>query len=59
MFFQKKPPTKFHHAVFRALLDAAVDDAIAARIDLRILADQLEDKAQSLRFRYACTAPLY
>jgi hypothetical protein len=54
---QPNPPTPRRD--FHEKIDSAVAAAVAAKIDLRTLADALEDKAQSLRVRYAIDAPLF
>jgi hypothetical protein len=56
---QQSRPTAYRSKQhFTAQLDAAIADAIASQIDLRDLATVLEDKAQGLRVRDACTRPI-
>jgi hypothetical protein len=62
MLFQKKVPPK-SPADLRGDCLARIDGAIAdwihsGRVDLRDLADALEGRADSLRLRWATTAPV-
>jgi hypothetical protein len=51
------PPTPRQE--FRAKLDDAVNGAVAAKIDLRDIADALESRAEAARIRWAVDAPLF
>jgi hypothetical protein len=63
MFFKKQPPSKpsvhelRHQAI--AQVNAAVANAIDAKVDLRQLANLLEDHVETIRMRDATTRPLF
>jgi hypothetical protein len=62
MFWTRKPPPKSTTTPrqdFRDALDSAVAAAVAAKIDLRDIADALESKAEAQRIRWAVDAPLF
>jgi hypothetical protein len=60
VFFKKKPPPQHYgRAEFRDEISAAVDRGITAKIDLRLLAETLSEKADALMVRYAVDSPLY
>jgi hypothetical protein len=62
MFFKGNKPTQptplAAKEKFTERLDAAIADALASNIDIRVACDLLESRCQVLRNRWAVTAPL-
>ncbi len=61
MFGMKKAPSKSIHELRNdamAQVNAAVAAALDAQVDLRQLANLLEDHVENLRVRDACTRPI-